>query len=312
MPQRGPVVAVCAVHAWLFFFTRCSGQPVRAHSNSARDYSTGKSGWLKMALPGMGREDFVDLGERQIDLVVAIVEVRRNANASAGAVIDENVASDQFVFYFLSMRTIDGDGAAAFSGVARRIDAPAAAKSAVDKLRGLANGLFANVIDADLANDFEAGPAGVQRGNVRRAVEETIGVFARVERGRFEIERALVSEPTRDFWRKLGAQIGADVEIRDARAAAEPFENAADGEIDFEFANVERNGAGGLKAIEDDVRADFVSAIDDGFRVDDGGAAEENQGNWNEQSCVIDSGENFFEWGIKAVFAFENFYASAL
>src|SRR5215469_4971808 len=312
MPQRGPVVAVCAVHAWLFFFTRCSGQPVRAHSNSARDYSTGKSGWLKMALPGMGREDFVDLGERQTDLVVAIVEVRRNSNASAGAVIDENIARNQLVLHFLRMRTVDGNGAAAFSGVARRIDAPAAAKSAVDKLRGLANGLFANVIDADLANDFEAGLASVKRGNVRSAVQKTIGVFTRLERGGFEIEGALVGEPAGNFRRELGAQVGPNVRICDARAAAEPFENASNGEIDFEFAHVERNGSGGLKTIENEVSADFVRAVDDGLCVDDGGAAEQNKGNRDEKRGVVDGGEYFFERGVQTVFAFENFDASTL
>ena len=47
-------------------------------------------------LPGAGTQDFLNLLQREIDFLVLIVEVRRKANAGAGAVVDENVAREQF------------------------------------------------------------------------------------------------------------------------------------------------------------------------------------------------------------------------
>ena len=43
--------------------------------------------------------------------------------------------------------------------------------------------------DADLIEDFEAGPASVERGYMWRPVQKTIGIFARINRAGFELER---------------------------------------------------------------------------------------------------------------------------
>src|ERR1700745_1908801 len=71
-----------------------------------------------------------------------------------------------------------------------------------------------------------------------RAVHEAergIGVTGGAD---FEIERLLVRGPSGEFRCELGPQIGAYVEICDARPATQPFQNAATGKINIQLLHV--------------------------------------------------------------------------
>src|SRR6266568_1771232 len=264
-----------------------------------------------MFFEGARGENLLDLRQREINLFIRVVEMRREADAGLGAIVHQDLAGDQLAHHLRRVGAINGDGAGAFGGVHGRVDAPAAGLRASNHARRLAHGLFADGPDADLIENFQAGLAGVERRDVRGAIEITEGIIAAINRAGFEIERALMREPPRKRGLAFGAQVGADVKIADPRSAAEPLENSADGEIAAEHAHINGDGAGGLKEIEDDVGADAVSAFDDGAGIDDGGAAEEHQGNGDEKSVLVNRGENFFERDADAVLTGNGFDAGA-
>src|SRR2546426_6035757 len=264
-----------------------------------------------MFFEGARGENLLDLGEREINLLIRVVEMRREADAGLGAIVHQDLAGDQLAHHLRRVGAINGDGAGAFGGVHGCVDAPAAGLRAGNNARRLAHGLFADGPDADLIENFQAGLASVERRDVRGAIEIAEGIIAAINRTGFEIERALMREPPGERGLAFGAQVGADVKIADARSAAEPLENSADSEVTAERAHVNRDGAGGLKEIEDDVGADAVGAFDDGAGVDDSGAAEEHQGNGDEESVLVNRGENFFERDADAVLTGNGFDAGA-
>src|SRR5687768_5900916 len=51
----------------------------------------------RVTLPGAGREDLVDRGHGRLELLVRRVEVRGDADARAGAIIDYNVACEKLL-----------------------------------------------------------------------------------------------------------------------------------------------------------------------------------------------------------------------
>ena len=94
---------------------------------------------------------------------------------------------------------------------------------------------------------------------------------------------------------QLASQIFANVKIGNSRAAAKPFQNSANGEIDAERAHVNGNRAGALENIQDYVRTNVVGPFDDGARVDDARAAEEHQRDRHQQGGLVDGREKSVE-----------------
>ena len=66
--------------------------------------------------PAAVSQDLADRQHRRANLVVSVVKVRRDADAGFGAEVDLDVARQQLVGYFVSLRRIDGDGAGALAG----------------------------------------------------------------------------------------------------------------------------------------------------------------------------------------------------
>src|SRR2546430_12199808 len=64
-----------------------------------------------------------------------------------------------------------------------------AGERAFDDALGLPQGLRADALNADCADDLEARLAGIKRGNMRRAVQVTEGVFAAVDGTHFKFKR---------------------------------------------------------------------------------------------------------------------------
>jgi hypothetical protein len=58
-----------------------------------------------------------------------------------------------------------------------------------------------------------------------------------------KFERIFVREPAGEFRLEFLAQVGADVEIGDAGASAEPLEDASAGEVGVKRLDVNGNGA---------------------------------------------------------------------
>ena len=96
----------------------------------------------------------------------------------------------------------------------------------------------------------------------------------------------------------LGVEVGADVEVACAGAAEEPLDGAAGGEVEVEGGDVERDDAGGLVEVGDDVGADGVGALGDGGEVLQGGAAEGDVGDADELGALVDGVEDALRGGL--------------
>ena len=83
-------------------------------------------------------------------------------------------------------------------------------------------------------------------------------------------------------------EVGPDVEPARAGAAAEPFDAAADGEVDAEAGDVERDGAGRLVGVQDDMRARLARTCRDGSDVLNLARSEEDMADGNEQRALVD------------------------
>src|SRR6516164_10768667 len=135
------------------------------------------------------------------------------------------------------------------------MDVPSVLISQFDQERGLPLGLLTNVGDASLGKDGQSRPCRLQGWDVGRAVHEAVRRVGIAVGTDFEVERVLVSKPSRDPRLQVPAQIGAHVEVADTRSSAEPFQDAAAGKIDIQLLHVDRHGAGRVKRVEHYVRA---------------------------------------------------------
>src|SRR5258708_25279547 len=66
-------------------------------------------------LPGARRQNFLDLLQREVALLFAVVKVRREAHARLGSIIHQNLAREQFAADFAGVGTIDGHPAGTVS-----------------------------------------------------------------------------------------------------------------------------------------------------------------------------------------------------
>src|SRR5437764_14073289 len=207
------------------------------------------------------------LGDDVFEFFVLRVEVRRDAYACAGAVVNDYLSAYEFARD--GGRVLGGDGyrAASLRGVARACDAEARLLGQRDERLRLPHALGANLFDADLVDDFVTGLGGVERGDGGRAVEEarySVGV----SNGRvLEGEGRGVSHPARDLRLQLLLESRRDVEVARAGAAAEPLHGAARREVNVQLFHAEGDCARGLVCVEYDQSADLVRALRDGARI---------------------------------------------
>ncbi len=222
-----------------------------------------------MFFPCASVQDFFHLRQREIAFFLLIVKMRRNANPGLRAIVHQNVSRQQFAADFEGVWAIDRHGAGALYRILRSVDMPAACASTLENTRGHSDGFFANGRRADLIENFEAGPARVKRRNVRRSVQKTVRIVARIDDAGFELKWTAMREPTRQCRAQFLPQILANVEIGYAGTAAKPLEHASDGKIGAKFSYIEWHSAGRLEYVKNHMRADAVSFLDDGFGVDD-------------------------------------------
>src|SRR5690606_10816761 len=132
-----------------------SGRPCRSRGRARR--RCGGSG------PLAALADEVDLLEEEIDLLLGVVEVRRDADAGARPVIAEEAPAVELAGDVGSAGEVEHHRAGPPGVVARRVEGEPAL---VDPLDDPAGGPLALVSDgarADLADDLGAGPRLVER-----------------------------------------------------------------------------------------------------------------------------------------------------
>src|SRR5215472_4999249 len=262
--------------------------------------------------PGPGFQDFFHLREREAAFVLAIVKMRRQPDPGFRAVIHQDFPREQFATNFVSVRAVHGNRSGALGRIFRRVDSPATRLCTLDEARRHANGFFSDGLHTDLIENVESRPAGKQRGNVRRAVEIAIRILARIDRAGLEGKRAAVRDPAGKRRLQFGPQIFAHVEVSDSRAAAEPFEHAANSEVGVEGTHIHWDGSRSLECVENDVSTDAMGAFDDGFRIDDERTAKKNKRNRDQQSGFVNGGKKFFQVEADGIFGGDDLDARAV
>src|ERR1700686_4711969 len=101
----------------------------------------------------------------------------------------------------------------------------------LDETGGQAFGFLADSLYANFANDRDAGTRRLDRWNVRGSVHESVRRIGIADGPGCELKRIFVREPSSKLRLQFLAEVGTDVEIRDAGTAAEPLENASAGEV---------------------------------------------------------------------------------
>src|ERR1039458_9609203 len=178
-----------------------------------------------------------------IDFGVGVVEVRGEADSGFRAPIHEDVAGQKFPAHLLGIGHIDGNGAAALLGIARRVDAPSVLIGELDQAGGLAFRFLADFFYAYLLNDFQSGTRCFDRRNVRGSVHKSEGRIGVTDGASGEGKRIFVGEPSGEFRLQLPAEIGTNGEIGNSGTAAEPLEHASAGKVGVERLDVDRDGA---------------------------------------------------------------------
>ncbi len=176
-------------------------------------------------------EDLPDLRDREADVIVGVVVVRPEADAGIGTEVAEDLALAELLVHGGELRHVDGDGAAAALGAPRAPDLEAGLVGEVDQELRLPQRVRADPVDADLLDQVVARRRRVQRRDVGRSGEEAGGAV-RVLHLLLEPERPLVRLPAGERRPQPLGEVGPDVEPAVARAAAQPLDRAADGEVD--------------------------------------------------------------------------------
>src|SRR6516225_2663868 len=174
----------------------------------------------RVLFPRAGVQNVVDFGKDQLRFFVAVVEMRRNADARLRAVIDQNIARQQFTADLERVRALDRYGPGPLARVLGRVYPPAAPPRLLPEPAGHLEGFFADGPAADGVQNGQARLASVERRNVRRAVQKTVRIVARIHGSRREGEWLPVRQPARQRRPQPRPQILAHVEIGDPGSAA--------------------------------------------------------------------------------------------
>src|SRR5262245_30555527 len=108
--------------------------------------------------PGVSRQDFVDGVDRGIELVVAGVEMGREPDAGAGAVVAEDIERLQPLRDLVAVFDVERDGSTTTLGRARRRAAVAPLVRQLEQPRRLAERLGADRRDPRAPDDGQTRP----------------------------------------------------------------------------------------------------------------------------------------------------------
>src|SRR5712692_8818096 len=256
---------------------------------AAYSFFSSMSNRRHMFFPRACFQDLFHLRERNVALILSIVEVWRDAHTGFRAVVDDDLPGEEFPANLVSMRAFHGNRPRTLRWVFRCVHAPAASPGAFDEACGHAHGFLADCSDASFVDNLQSGLARIECRDVWSAVQIAEGVVARIDSAGLECKWTTVRDPPRKRGAQLGAQVFAHVQVGDPRSATEPLEDSAYRKINTQAAHVERNRSRGLKNIENHVRSDAVSPFNNGARVNDAGTAEKNLGNRHKERRFVDS-----------------------
>src|ERR1700683_1467112 len=192
---------------------------------------------------GASFENLKDGVDGRIDLGVAVVEVRREADSGFRPPVYEDIAGQQVTAHLLRFRHVDGDSAASLLGISWSVDLPTLPVGEFDQASGLAFRFSANFLYTDILNDPEAWARGLDGRNVGGSIHKTEWRIGVTDRTGCEGEGIFVREPSGELRLQFLAEVGADVEIGDAGSTAQPLEHASAGEVGVQRLDVDGDGA---------------------------------------------------------------------
>src|SRR6267143_1496055 len=265
----------------------------------------------RMFFPCARFQDLFHLREGKVAFLISIVEVWRDTHPCFGTVVNDDVPRKKFAANFVGMRAFDRNCPRALCWVFRRVHAPAARPSAINNQRSHTHRFFANCRNANLVENLQSGLARIECGNVRSAIQIAEGVVTRINGSGFKRKWTAVRDPTGERGAQLGAQIFADVEVGNARAATEPLEDSTHRKINTQAVHVERNRSRSLKNIENYVRPGTVSPFNNGTRVNDAGTAKKNLRNRHKERRFVNGRQQLIQIYANVVRSRNDFHASA-
>jgi hypothetical protein len=233
------------------------------------------------------RDDVAQLRHRVAQLVFAVVEVRPQPDAGIRPEVAHDAPLAELAVDGRGVGRADEHGAAAPGRVAGASDLAPRLVQELDQERRERERALADPLHPDLLDHVVARRRGVERRHVRRAGEKAAHARRVLELG-LEVERARVALPADEGRLEPLGEVGPHVQPARPGAAAEPLDAAADGEVDVEGRQVDRDDPGRLVAVEDDVRARVVGAADDRVDVLDLAVLVEHVADRHEQRALVD------------------------
>src|SRR6266498_319817 len=236
----------------------------------------------------------------EFDLLIAGIEMWRNAYSGAGTKIDKELATNQFFGDRSRVFMSDCDCAAPVGCILWTRHFKACFLGQLDQPGRLPHTLFADFVNTDLIDYSITRLCCIERRYRRRAMKKPRDAW-RITKFRIKGERRLMRHPAGRLWLELVLQVRTYVEIPGTRATTEPFDRTAGCEIHVELFNTKRHSARGLISIKYDHCAHLMSTLRDGFSILQKTTLEEHVREGHEQSLFVNGGEKTFKRNSYAV-----------
>src|ERR1051326_5643409 len=133
-------------------------------------------------LDSSGVKNRLDFANHEVQLLIFRVKMWRDADSGARTVIHQEIAAQQFASDVLGLRNVQRHRTTALGPIARRVDAEPSLVRELDQTNRLAERFCADVLHADLVDDFITRSRGVERGNRGSAAQEAEGILGIVDR----------------------------------------------------------------------------------------------------------------------------------
>src|SRR5258706_6012990 len=143
-------------------------------------------------------QDGLNLPDDQFQFLILGVKMWRNADACPRPIVQQEIAAQQLLGYFVSIRNIERDRSATLRSSFRRSHWESILLGQLDQHGCLTDRLGANVFDPNFVDDFVPGPGGVHSWNIGSALQKPERVVRELDRLRIEGEGMPMRHPTRD------------------------------------------------------------------------------------------------------------------
>src|SRR5690606_18640609 len=237
--------------------------------------------------PFAGLDDSGNGCDRELDFVVASVEVWRDPDSRTGPVVHENLASEQRLRYLIAVGNVNGDGSAPLVRVFGGVDGPALFPRQVDQSAGLPGALRPYPVQPCPPYEPRALDSRIKGRNRRCAAEPALSAV-RILHFLLEGERARMRLPAGYRGLQRSRKPRTHVKEAPARTTAQPLQHAAAQEVHPEVVHVHRKHAHGMVRIQGRQRPRLPGAVTDRCRVHHERRLEKHVRHGHQRRMLID------------------------